>query len=193
MFRFFKQVFQPHTFSASRVSRRHRKKFKRSPLVLLLFILFWSLCMGWGLAQAVDPSAVSNLRTVDPVPERHQLGQKLYLENCGTCHVALPPAVMPTETWRQLLLDPQHYGVQLKPLSELPLNILWRYITFASRPHFEGESVPFYIARSRYFKALHPQIEFPEAVSVGGCVTCHPSVSRYDFRSLSAEWLQDEA
>lgn len=40
--------------------------------------------MGWGLATitSAQPVPTDEIGTVDVVPERYQLGQELYLENC---------------------------------------------------------------------------------------------------------------
>ena len=157
--------------------------------------------MGIGLAQAteVQPAtiaqalnsnaqAASGAIDVEDVPDRYQTGQALYLENCATCHVGIPPALMPTETWRQLLQDSQHYGVQLQPLTSINLRIAWEYLRTYSRPQLAEEEVPYRLYQSRYFKALHPKVELATRVTLTSCVSCHPGAGKYDFRSLSAEW-----
>ncbi len=87
-------------------SRQNLDPVQTRPLPKYLVLLF-CLSLSWSLAFAIAPRTVA----LDPVPERYQLGLELYLKNCGTCHRALPPAVMPRETWQQLLQDEQHYGV----------------------------------------------------------------------------------
>ncbi|NJO72256.1 MAG: cytochrome C, partial [Oscillatoriales cyanobacterium RM1_1_9] len=69
-----------------------------------------------------------NPGTVDWIPERYQLGQQLYLENCSSCHVAVPPQTLPTQTWQQLLQDSQHYGVQIQPLVDPQRVLVWNYL-----------------------------------------------------------------
>ncbi|GAB1540448.1 diheme cytochrome c [Scytonema sp. NUACC21] len=170
---------------------RHRK-LKGKPLGLLLVILTWSLAMGWLLALAANVQGAtpsSEVGTVDVVPAQHQLGQELYLENCATCHIAIPPAVLPTQTWKNLLEDSQHYGVQLKPLVDPPRILVWRYLAAFSRSQLlDDEQIPYRVSSSRYFKAMHPKIKLPNPVQIGSCVTCHPSAADFNFRNLSAEW-----
>lgn len=130
----------------------------------------------------------SPIGTVDVVPKNMEYGQKVYLQACATCHIGLPPAVMPSETWRQLLQDPQHYGTEITPLNSIDLQAAWRYLRDYSRPQSTEETTPYRLYQSRYFKILHPRVKFSERVSLGSCVTCHPGASQYDFRKLSAEW-----
>lgn len=194
---------------------------KRSPVLLTLIILLWSLLAGWGLAQATLPAnspapdtqdhlpatvtvtelptapliaqqigAKPTIGTVDPVPPRYQLGQELYLQNCGTCHIALPPAVLPRETWKRLLEDTEHYGQQLQPLVDPTRLLVWQYLQVFSRPDQVDESIVYRVKRSRYFRALHPEVSLARDINVNSCVSCHPSAAQYDFRSLTPEWQE---
>jgi hypothetical protein len=174
-----------------RSRRQGERQYKRQPFGLLLIILVWSLAMGWLLALASNvQGATPNLEvgTVDVIPAQHKLGQELYLENCSTCHIGLPPAVLPTQTWKNLLEDSQHYGVQLQPLIDPPRILVWRYLQNFSRPQRQDEETPYRVNNSRYFRALHPQVNLPRPVQINSCVTCHPSASDYNFRRLSGEW-----
>lgn len=126
--------------------------------------------------------------TVDPTPAPYRLGEELYLDACQGCHVAVPPAVLPTETWRQLLQDSQHYGQQLTPLIDPARRLVWNYLLLSSRPHAADESIPFRVQESRYFKALHPDVPLQRPITLAGCVTCHPGAPQYDYRRLTADW-----
>ncbi|WP_242041711.1 diheme cytochrome c [Alkalinema sp. FACHB-956] len=125
--------------------------------------------------------------TIDPVPANLQLGQELYLENCASCHIAIPPAVMPTQTWQVLIQDPQHYGVVIDPLRDPNRRIVWNYLKAYSRPTSDDEKTPYRMQDSRYFKALHPRVNLPKKVNLGSCVTCHPGVNQFNFRQLTPE------
>ncbi|MBD2198815.1 MULTISPECIES: diheme cytochrome c [Calothrix] len=169
---------------------RHRNKLNRQPLGLLLVVLAWSLAMGWLLSvasnvQGATPNA--EIGTVDVVPAQYQLGQQLYIENCSTCHIALPPAVLPSQTWKNLLEDSQHYGAQLQPLIDPPRILIWRYLQTFSRPQRKDEETPYRVKDSRYFKALHPKVKLPQPIQISSCVSCHPSATDYNYRRLSPE------
>ncbi|MBW4559691.1 MAG: diheme cytochrome c [Mojavia pulchra JT2-VF2] len=189
MSNFVKWKFRPKSDSEA-LRRSAKRNFKRQPFGLLLVILAWSLAMGWLLSLANNVQGaipISQVGTVDVVPAQYKLGQELYLENCSTCHIALPPAVLPTQTWKNLLQDSQHYGTQLQPLVDPPRILVWRYLETFSRSQRKDEETPYRVNNSRYFKALHPKVKLPRPVQIGSCVSCHPSASDYNFRRLTPE------
>lgn len=180
----------PHVMLPVLKSKPHRRKSKRSPLILFLLILAWSAAAAWVLAIATHAQPIT---TIDAVPQRYQLGQELYLENCATCHIAIPPAVLPVQTWQRLLQDTQHYGIQLKPLVDPPRLLIWNYLRFFSRPLNQDEQIPYRVTDSRYFKALHPKVKLPRSTQFSSCVTCHPNADTYNFRSLTPEWENSQS
>ncbi|MEB3179677.1 MAG: cytochrome C [Nostocaceae cyanobacterium] len=173
------------------LNRKTRRQLRSQRLRILLIVLFWSLVMGWVLALVSSAQGSSpptaDIGTVDVVPQRHQLGQELYLQNCASCHIALPPAVLPTEIWRDILRDTQHYGVQLKSVIDPPRVLIWNYLKTFSRTLAAGEDKPFRVNNSRYFKALHPKVQLPRPVEIGSCVSCHPGANEYNFRRLTPD------
>ena len=198
-----------HRHVSSDMVRRSQPDRRRSMLLLILLLIVWSICLGMGLAQATEPRTAERVTasesvaqvtpnakvtetgaigTVDTIPPRFQAGQKLYLENCATCHIGIPPAVMPSQTWQQLIQDAQHYGATIQPLRSPEIQILWQYLREYSRPLAQGESTPYRIRQSQIFKALHPRVTFTEKVTLTSCNSCHPGAEAYDFRSLTAEW-----
>lgn len=188
--------------------RRPRPRAKPLRFFLLLLILLSSICFGLIMAQATETMAFSQqsvelaqtetdnsssalVGTVDPVPPRYQLGQEIYLKNCGTCHIPLPPQVMPTQTWQQLLQDSEHYGVKISLLKDPYRLILWNYLQIFSRPLDREEPIPYRMAQSRYFKALHPLVKLPRPLNPISCATCHPQADSFNFRSLAPNWEGD--
>lgn len=187
------------------------KGYKRGRLSLVvLLLILWSISLGWGMAIAfgipqgamaqiapgipVQPDLIAQgtaeeTGTVDPITPRYQLGKELYLENCASCHVPLPPEVLPSETWRRLLLEPeQHFGQQLKPLIGPVLITMWDYIRAYSRPEEAKKPLPYRISESPFFKALHPRVKFSQTVKPASCVICHPGAAQYNYRRLTPDW-----
>ncbi len=144
---------------------------------------------------AVSPFAVSQIAstpaitgTVDAVPANLQLAQETYLARCATCHIAIPPGVLPDQSWKEILQDSNHYGVAWEPLRNPDLALTWKYLQFNSRGLNPEEQVPYRIARSRYFKILHPRVKFTEPVALGTCASCHVGAAKFDYRTLSPQW-----
>jgi Dihaem cytochrome c len=187
--------------TSSRTRKTTRRRSKPAAVGLMLLLILFTLLMGVGLAQALEPKmnpltpagkkvemVIPEIGTVDPVSDRDRLGQELYLDSCKSCHLAIPPAVMPTQTWQALLQDPQHYGVTIDLPQGPEQRILWNYLRNTSRPVANKEErVPYRIAESRYFKALHPKVKFETKAKLTTCISCHPSAQDYNFRKLSVE------
>ena len=181
-----------------------RRQSAPAAVGLVLLLILFTLMMGIGLAQALEPKnnpllqspviqsspsvQSEEIGTVDPVSDRDRLGQELYLDSCRSCHIGIPPAVMPTQTWQALLQDPQHYGVTIEIPQGPEKRIMWNYLKNASRPVANKEErVPYRISESRYFKALHPKVKLATKPTLTTCIACHPSAQAFNFRKLSAE------
>ncbi len=176
--------------SNSLQSKPPRRIRRRSPVILIGILLIWSLILGWGLAQAVETPRNSTVEigTVDVVSGNLKLGQQAYLENCATCHIGIPPAAFPTQTWRDLLQDSQHYGATLTPLQDPTRSLVWSYLRTFSRQALEDEQTPYRLGESKPFKILHPKVELPRRVALSSCATCHPGTNQYNFRKLAPNW-----
>ena len=193
----------PHPLPMKTLRKRKSNTRRQSaPAIvgLTLLLILFTVLMGIGLAQAIEPKSMLKLSQPvtqpvtqpliqpDPVSDRDKAGQTLYLENCATCHLGIPPAVMPTQTWQALLQDPQHYGINIELPQGTDRRLIWNYIKNASRPIADtSDQVPYRIGDSRYFRALHPKIKFAEKPTLTTCITCHPSAQGFNFRTLTPE------
>ncbi|PSB03341.1 cytochrome C [Merismopedia glauca] len=152
-------------------------------------VLLCSFIIGWKtsllLAQSASESNREPIGTVEAIAPEYQLGHQLYLENCASCHIGIPPAVLPTQSWLRILTNQQHYSVQLKPLIRPANGLVVNYLRQYSRNAVAQELIPTLLRDSRYFKALHPQVEFTQQIDTGGCISCHSQANRFDFRTLS--------
>lgn len=178
--------------------QQSRRKRGFSPWVLILLTI-WSLGLALGLIKtlnaALPPENTETLphmnliASVDRVEPEYQLGLELYLNTCSTCHIPIPPQVFPTQTWQQIVQDEQHYGATLQPLEGPSLLLMWKYLqTYSRAISLKDEAIPYRFNRSRYFKALHPRVDFPEPVTVNHCVSCHPGASEFNYQQLTPEW-----
>ncbi|MGK7906441.1 MAG: hypothetical protein AB4040_04330 [Synechococcus sp.] len=154
---------------------------RRSRWLAIVLSAIVALGLGWGL-QAQEDNAVPEWA------EGYRFGAQVYVEACGSCHTALPPEVMPRETWRILLQSADHYGVQIEVLQEPFLPAAWKFLQDFSRPRRDDEQIPYRLKNSRFFNALHPDVEFVETVKPTGCLNCHPRANLGDFVRLANEW-----
>jgi len=138
-----------------------------------------------------NPPAIApnQAMSVDPVPTRYEPGFQAYLETCASCHIAVPPEVLPTESWREILRKPDnHFGVVIPNYNRLTQLLIWDYMSNFSRPLPPDSPIPIYAEKSRYFKALHPRVKMPEDLTAKTCISCHPNVKNFNFRTLTPEW-----
>jgi len=166
--------------------------------MIVLALLWWSWGLGWGLTQtlASEPAPLmapkpqpTTIQPVDPIPTRYEPGFETYLETCGTCHIALPPEIMPTESWQEILRRPdKHFGVSITNIERVSQFLIWDYLSTFSRPLPPNNTTPLFAERSPYFKALHPRVSLPPDMTAKSCVLCHPQVGQFDFRTLTPEW-----
>lgn len=166
----------------------------------LVFFLITSWCLGLGglmntilpaKAAEVSPAiaAPSANTMVDTVPTRYQPGLDAYLESCAGCHIALPPEILPTESWREILRKPEkHFGVSIDNFNRLTQLLIWDYVSTFSRPSPPDAPIPLYAEKSRYFRVLHPRVTIPSDMTAKSCVMCHPNVAQFDFRTLTPDW-----
>lgn len=189
-------------------------KLTRSLLTTLLWVILGLgiIGSGWGLALALTPSGaalsgpllaenapiaspppkaseIKGTLMVDPVPTRYQPGLDAYLESCASCHIAIPPEVLPTESWQQILRHPdKHFGTVIPNFNRLTQLLIWDYISTFSRVLPPDSPVPLYAEKSRYFRALHPRVPIPSDMTAKTCIVCHPNAAQFDFRTLTPEW-----
>jgi hypothetical protein len=95
---------------------------------------------------------------------------------------------LPSETWRDILLEENHYGETVPVLPSPQIHILWDYLQYFSRPTpGEAETQAFRLDSSPFFTAMHPGVEIDRPVRLDGCMSCHPSAESFDFRRLVAD------
>ena len=166
------------TQSLNRLWRRRRFALTKSISLGLcaLTLSVFSALLGAGLARAIT----SPYGMVDPVGEQQAVGYQVYLEQCATCHVALPAAVLPVQTWQALVTDPAHYGVSLAPISRFNQQLMLQYLQTYAR-FAPTDYIPYRLADSSYFQALHPDVALPQPLNLRSCVGCHLGAAEQDY------------
>ncbi|MGB7085415.1 MAG: diheme cytochrome C [Phormidesmis sp.] len=142
-----------------------------------------SLLLGIGLAHATSTAATSDYGMVDPIDEPHAVGYHIYIEQCATCHVALPPAVLPTQTWQTLITDSAHYGLVLPNIAPFEQQLMLNYLQVYSRSLQGDDPIPYRLQDSTYFGALHPNVALPQPLDLSSCAGCHIGATEQNYRS----------
>lgn len=122
-----------------------------------------------------------------------------YREQCGGCHLAYPPGLLPADAWRRVMGDlTNHYGDDASLEANTASQIL-AYLTangadgssrirsraFAAAP-IPGDRPP-RITESRYFQRKHDEVpvrlvrDNPGVGSFSRCETCHGGAEQGRF------------
>lgn len=165
--------------------RLNQKKMikKRWKMVIIAFIVGCSLILGWGASYGFQGSIEQNTKSVDKATGNFKIGEDFYLQYCATCHIPIPPAVLPQKTWQKILENPgNHYGVRVEGLTGFTQRLMWQYLQNYSRELLKNEIEPKYIAQSRYFFALHPNVTLPTPTTLNTCIQCHHQAKDFNYR-----------
>lgn len=151
----------------------------RSAIVLGLASVVFSLVLSLAMKAPAQPTNPYGM--VDPVAENHVVGYQIYVERCGSCHVALPPAVLPIESWQVVLSDRAHYGVTILDIPRFDQQLMQRYLQTYARRYQSRGTTPYRLANSDYFLALHPNIDLPQPLTLRTCTSCHLNAPEQDY------------
>lgn len=126
--------------------------------------------------------------------ERMNVAHPAYLAECGSCHVAFPPALLSADSWRAVMggLD-RHFGsdASLDPASTADItNFLVR--NAAARPTTGPEGKPLLrITETRWFRKEHRDghdglttavFRSEPVKSAANCGACHRNAADGDYR-----------
>lgn len=108
-------------------------------------------------------------------------------EECGSCHLAYPPRLLPAAAWRQLLgrLD-RHFGADAS-LSPERAALVRNYLeAHASREAAAPAGAEPRITRLPWFEREHDEVPAevwrrPSVRSRGNCGACHPGAEQGSF------------
>lgn len=154
-----------------------------------LFICLVAVALSFALSLAIETPvrATSPYGMVDPVAENQAVGYAIYIERCATCHVALPPAVLPLEAWRTIVTDRAHYGVTLPDIPPFDQQLMVNYLQTYARSYESRKPTPFRLSDSDYFFALHPNVTLPKPLNLRSCVGCHQGAAEQDYSGAVAQ------
>ncbi|MBV2134865.1 diheme cytochrome c [Pseudomonas sp. MAP12] len=150
---------------------------------------------------ARDSAAAQDAQPAQPVQAQYKRPKQLavpadapqaWLNECGSCHMAYPPGLLPPKAWEQHMNTlSHHYGsdASLDPAEEQQIRDFLLLVSSNNRLPVEGvvsaDAQP-RITESRWFKRRHDEVSAAKFAreSVGGagnCVACHRNAERGSF------------
>lgn len=116
-----------------------------------------------------------------------------YAQECASCHVAYPPALLPADSWQRIMTGlPQHYGVDAS-LDTAQLETIGRWLKGEAGRYKKVQVSPpeDRISRSDWFVREHRRVSsevwrLPSVQSPSQCTACHTQAvrGRFDERDL---------
>ena len=157
------------------------------------------LCASVGLAGLWIGNSPLDDEAVFPMPRG-----KTLLNECGSCHTAYAPGLLPARSWRKMLSElGEHFGEDASVEEPVRMALLKDLEDMAADGAFAdmrmrriAGSVPVNLAPQRitetaYFKLMHDEVprSFWQRKAIGtpaNCIACHPRANegRYGEREV---------
>ncbi|WP_136414182.1 diheme cytochrome c [Herbaspirillum sp. ST 5-3] len=111
-----------------------------------------------------------------------------YQQECGACHVAYPPGLLPAASWQRLMNNlPRHFGTDasLDAATTKQLDT-WLVANAGTGKRGSEEPPQDRITRSRWFTREHDEIsastwKLPAVKSAANCIACHVHADKGEF------------
>ena len=153
----------------------HRKGTARAVLTVALHA-GWSFGLLAGFAARAD--GPSERAAPDPT----------YVQECGACHTAFPPGMLPAASWQRLMGDLQrHYGsdASIDPAAQARLSA-WLASNAGTYRRVSEPPPEDRLTRSAWFvrkhRELQPEVWKRKAVgSPARCEACHGDAAKWNF------------
>jgi hypothetical protein len=120
------------------------------------------------------------------------------LKECGGCHIAFPPQMLPSRSWTKLMGDLANHFGENASLDQAVQDDIATYLAAhaADAPATKGgarftkgvsaETVPLRITETPYWKREHDEIAAsrfsdPKIKSKANCIACHRTADKGEF------------
>ena len=111
-----------------------------------------------------------------------------YQQECGACHVAFPPGMLPAASWKRLMNQlGSHYGTDAS-LDAATVKELgtWLSANAGGTKRVREEPPQDRITRSSWFIRQHDEVsaaswKLPAVKSAANCAACHKGANQGDF------------
>ncbi|PIX96911.1 MAG: cytochrome C [Hydrogenophilales bacterium CG_4_9_14_3_um_filter_63_34] len=149
-----------------------------------LFSLILSLALGSTAALAESDNKYGGENRGKPVLPSQS--NHLWKQECGSCHMAFAPGLLPAASWRKVMsgLD-KHFGADASLTPEENREITAFLVSNASN-RWRAPTAPLRITETAWFQHKHRELApaiWKRATVKGpaNCAACHPGADQGDF------------
>lgn len=140
--------------------------------------ILFGLLAAIGIAQAAMADGAQ--RTVPPLPR--------YQQECAGCHLAYPPGMLPSASWKRIMATlPKHYGTDasLDPATVKEIGA-WLDANAGTYRRVRETPAQDRVTRSAWFIREHGEVsaatwKLPAVKSASNCGACHTQSDQGDF------------
>jgi cytochrome c553 len=131
-------------------------------------------------------------------------GGKTYVDECGSCHTAYAPGMLPARSWRKLMAElADHFGEDASLADPRRMEITQALELLASdgsqatvrmrriNAAIPANAAPQRISETGYFKFIHDEVrpsiwKRKQIGTLANCIACHPRANdgRYGEREI---------
>lgn len=115
-----------------------------------------------------------------------------WLAECGSCHMAFPPGLLPAASWKKVMESLNKHFDTDASLPAADTQEITRYLTQYASNRWTSSAAPLRITESQWFKTKHSAGEINPAIwkresvkSQANCVACHSAAAKGDFNEHS--------
>jgi hypothetical protein len=113
-------------------------------------------------------------------------------QECGSCHLAFAPGLLPAESWRKTMSELDKHFATDASLTAAENQEITDFLVRNASNRWTASTAPLRISESQWFKAKHSSKEVAPAVwkraavkSPANCTACHPAAEKADFSEKS--------
>jgi len=135
---------------------------------------------------------------VNAAPGVAPVNNELYAEECGSCHFAYPPGLLPERSWKKVMAGLEDHFGENAELDEADRATLEAYLTTNAGDHshykrskklmrsIKGGAIPLRISKIPYFVKEHREVpkgafKHDKVRSISNCDACHTTAAKGRF------------
>jgi len=145
------------------------------------------LTLALGTVVMIAASIGTAVVRADDDEQRFTATDPVWKEECGSCHIAYPPRLLPASSWKQIMssLD-KHFGSDASVDQKTADHIAAFLERNAGRERASGTSTNLRITRTRWFLREHHEVSArtwlsPKVKSASNCEACHIDAANGNF------------